>query len=177
MSKKALVGLLSLVVSALSNAPVHAMVLSPYVYCAEILGQVQDQEIRNVILRNIEAYYLGANFPDVGYLGKYLGQASSGKAYGEGTHWDEFLDAYKRALFKLYRHPMTENPMAFLLSWAFATHRVSDDIWHYDGNLVRINLRPVISQHPRSVTMGLFLDLQTWKDYHGLTLIKWQTRE
>ena len=135
MSKKALVGLLSLVVSALSNAPVHANGAFTHMYIAQkSLEQVQDQEIRNVILRNIEAYYLGANFPDVGYLGKYLGQASSGKAYGEGTHWDEFLDAYKRALFKLYRHPMTENPMAFSFIMGVATHRVSDDIWHYDGN-------------------------------------------
>jgi hypothetical protein len=67
---------------------------------------------------------------------------TSGKHYGEGAHWDEFLNAYKRALFKTYTNPIEQAPMAVSFMMGVATHRVSDDIWHngYDTEGQNANL-------------------------------------
>lgn len=127
MFNKKLVGLFLAMVCTFINVNAYACGAFTHMYIAKkALEQIQDEEIKTIISKNMEAYYLGANFPDVGYAAGKLG----GKDYGESTHWDEFLNAFKRTLFKSYKRPMTDAPAAFSFLMGVATHRVSDDIWH-----------------------------------------------
>jgi hypothetical protein len=133
------------VVFALANGCAYAAGGFTHMYIAKkSFDAIKDPQIKKTIQENLGAYYLGAHFPDVGYIsnnlkdykellliiGKPEAMAISGKNYGEITHWDKFLDEYKNVLSGKYKHPITDNPAAFAFILGVATHRVSDDIWH-----------------------------------------------
>jgi hypothetical protein len=110
-------GVLFLVaMSAIANVRAYAAGGYTHMYIAQqAFLKTNDEEIRRTIGSNLEAYYLGAHFPDVGQmssfvngliakiadtvllvpLAKGLPSKISGKNYGEITHWDDFLDEYK----------------------------------------------------------------------------------
>lgn len=149
MFRKNLVVLFLASVFALANVCAYANGGFTHVYIAQkSFDAIKDAQIKKVISDNIWAYHLGAHFPDVGYTtdnlkflytivallgGDVKDVPLSGKNYGEGTHWDNFLEHYQSILLSRYQHPFTDSPasavaVAFILG--VATHRVSDDIWH-----------------------------------------------
>src|SRR5271166_5704862 len=144
MFKKNLSVLFLVMVFALANVCAYAAGGFTHVYIAKkSFDAIKDPQIKQVIQEYMWAYYLGAHFPDVGLtspgvkdyklLLSALGipaYAVSGKDYGEITHWDDFLDEYKNVLSAKYKHPITDNKIAFAFILGVATHRVSDDIWH-----------------------------------------------
>lgn len=89
----------------------------------EIIPLLPDPKARNVILDNMDAYLVGANYPDTGYVG--------GTQYGEDSHWEPFVSAYIAYLRENYTYPEQQNPklVAFLLG--IASHSLSDMVFHW----------------------------------------------
>jgi hypothetical protein len=167
MFTKPLLGLFLAILLALSTLSAHANGGFTHVYIAKkSLDAIEDPEIKNFLSNEkyIWAYYLGAHFPDVGYtdrnvrgissaelfivamLTAYLGKKpedllTSGKDYGEATHWDDFLKNYKKILIDEHPHPIKDNPVASAFILGVATHRVSDDIWHNRKDNIELNYK------------------------------------
>jgi hypothetical protein len=142
-------GVLSLAaVLVLANVRAYASGGYTHMYIAQKAADaIKDEQTARTIKANLAAYYLGAHFPDVGLVSNNLKDLeiasmvvqqrltglTSGKNYGEITHWDDFLDEYKNVLLAKYEHPITDSKQsqaAFAFILGVATHRVSDDIWH-----------------------------------------------
>lgn len=88
----------------------------------ELVSQLQDTNLQNLIKNNMDAYLVGSNYPDTGYV--------TGATYGEDSHWEPFILAYIAYLRENYAHPEQQNPklVAFLLG--IASHSMSDIIFH-----------------------------------------------
>lgn len=88
----------------------------------ELIPQLTDSNLRNLIQDNMDAYLVGSNYPDTGYV--------SGAGYGEDSHWEPFIMAYIAYLRENYTYPEQQNPklVAFLLG--IASHSISDIIFH-----------------------------------------------
>ncbi len=88
----------------------------------QALLQLPDKELKNLIENNMDAYLVGSNYPDTGYM--------QGTHYGDASHWQKFIDTFVTYLHERYSYPEQQNPklVAFLLGCA--THVVSDQIFH-----------------------------------------------
>lgn len=89
----------------------------------ELIPLLPDAKARNLILDNMDAYLVGANYPDTGYL--------KGTDYGEDSHWEPFISTYIAYLRDNYAYPEQQNPklVAFLLG--IASHSLSDIVFHW----------------------------------------------
>jgi hypothetical protein len=88
----------------------------------EVIPHLSDRDLKNLIENNLDAYLVGSNYPDSGYM--------QGTHYGDATHWQKFIDTSVIYLHERYPYPEQQNPalVAFLLGCA--THIVSDQVFH-----------------------------------------------
>lgn len=97
--------------------------ISHIYFARQAAERVQDTALRDLLKKYDNAYAVGSNYPDTGYI--------KGTQYGEDSHWDPFIFTFADYLRDTYAHPEQENPklVAFLLGCA--THRVSDELFHW----------------------------------------------
>lgn len=81
-----------------------------------------DKQLKNLILNNMDAYLVGSNFPDTGYI--------QGTSYGLDSHLEIFINTFITYLHEQYSFPEQQNPklVAFLLGCA--THQTVDQLFH-----------------------------------------------
>lgn len=89
----------------------------------ETIAQLPDQQLRNLLQDNLDAYLVGAYYPDSGYVG--------GNHYGEDSHWDPFIYAFADYIKETYPNPAVQNPKLVAFLFGCATHRVSDENMHW----------------------------------------------
>lgn len=89
----------------------------------ESISQLSDSRLRNVIQDNLDAYLVGAHYPDSGFV--------PGTGYGEDSHWDKFIYTFAEYLNEKYKNPLLENPKLVAFLMGCATHRMSDEIIHF----------------------------------------------
>lgn len=89
----------------------------------EAITKLPDPALRNLLLDNIDAYLVGAYYPDSGYI--------KGNLYGEDSHWDPFIYAFADYLKEKYIDPVSQNPKLVAFLFGCAAHRVSDEIMHW----------------------------------------------
>jgi len=89
----------------------------------EAISKLPNAALRNLILNNLDAYLVGAFYPDSGYI--------KGNLYGEDSHWDAFIYAFTDHLKAKYTDPITQNPQLVAFLFGCAAHRVSDEIMHW----------------------------------------------
>ncbi|MDX1900473.1 MAG: zinc dependent phospholipase C family protein [Gammaproteobacteria bacterium] len=83
-----------------------------------------DKRLRDLIQNNMDAYLVGANYPDTGYV--------PGTHYGEDSHWEPFLNAFVSWIHAHYTDPLDQNPKLVAFLMGCVTHSVSDRIFHAD---------------------------------------------
>ena len=88
----------------------------------ESIQQLPDAKLRHLLLDNIDAYRVGAYYPDSGYISNNL--------YGEDSHWDPFIEAFADYINETYPNFMEQNPKLVAFLFGCAAHRVSDQIMH-----------------------------------------------
>lgn len=88
----------------------------------ETINKLPNPQLRNLLTNNLDAYLVGAYYPDSGYV--------NGAHYGEDSHWDEFIYAFTDHIKEKYKNPFAENPKLVAFLFGCATHRVSDEITH-----------------------------------------------
>lgn len=89
----------------------------------EAIAKIPDTALRNLILTNLDAYLVGAYYPDSGYI--------KGNLYGEDSHWDAFIYAFTDHLKSKYTDPVSQNPKLVAFLFGVAAHRVSDEVMHW----------------------------------------------
>lgn len=89
----------------------------------ESIEQLPDVKLKNLLYNHIDAYLVGANYPDSGYV--------DGTHYGEDSHWEPFITTFIRYLRDKYAFPEEQAPdlVAFLMGCA--THSMSDIVFHW----------------------------------------------
>lgn len=88
----------------------------------QAIKQIPDTTLRNLLNDNLDAYLIGAYYPDSGYV--------RNTHYGEDSHWDEFIYNFADYIKEKYKDPILENPRLLAFLFGCATHRVSDEIMH-----------------------------------------------
>lgn len=88
----------------------------------EAIDQIPDKTLRNILKDNLDAYLVGAYYPDSGY--------QKGAHYGEESHSDPFIYAFADYLKEKYKNPALENPKLVAFLFGCASHRVDDAIFH-----------------------------------------------
>lgn len=83
---------------------------------------LSEKQLKNLILNNMDAYLVGSNFPDTGYI--------QGTDYGLDSHLEGFINTFITYLHEQYSFPEQQNPklVAFLLGCA--THQTVDQLFH-----------------------------------------------
>lgn len=89
----------------------------------EAIKQLPDAELRHLLQDNIDAYLVGAYYPDSGYIAE--------NSYGEDSHWDPFIQAFANYIKETYQDPAVQHPKLLAFLFGCAAHRVSDDILHH----------------------------------------------
>lgn len=111
----------------------HASGGITHMYIAkESINKITDPLLRQVLNNHLDAYLVGAYYPDSGYI--------QGASYGEISHWDPFINAFKDYLKTHYRHPLKENPKLAAFLFGCAAHRVTDEIMHW-------TFYPIVAEH------------------------------
>lgn len=87
------------------------------------IDKLPDAQLRHLLLDNLDAYLVGAVYPDSGYV--------DGTHYGEDSHWDPFIYAFASYLNEKYADPATENPKLVAFLFGCAVHRISDEVMHW----------------------------------------------
>jgi hypothetical protein len=114
---------ISLFLSCLSH-PVYAGGGITHMFIAqETIALLPDAKLRNLLLDNLDAYTVGAYYPDSGYVGD--------NRYGEDSHWDPFINAFANYIKEKYPDPIAQNPKLIAFLFGCASHRVSDEIIHW----------------------------------------------
>ena len=89
----------------------------------ETISRLPDPQLRNLLQNNLEAYLVGAYYPDSGYVG--------GNHYGEDSHWDPFIYTFADYIKEKYPQPDLQNPKLVAFLFGCASHRLSDEIMHW----------------------------------------------
>jgi|SRR5579885_4552 hypothetical protein len=89
----------------------------------EAIAKLPDAKLRNLLIDNLDAYLVGAYYPDSGYV--------NGNTYGEDSHWDPFIFTFADYLKEKYTDPATQNPKLVAFLFGCAAHRMSDEIIHW----------------------------------------------
>jgi len=82
-----------------------------------------DARLRNLLLDNLDAYLVGAYYPDSGFI--------KGTHHGEDSHYDSFIYAFAEYLKENYTDAAQQNPKLVAFLFGCAVHRVSDDVTHW----------------------------------------------
>lgn len=94
-----------------------------HMYIAEqVVSKLPDRQLRNLILDNLDAYLVGAYYPDSGYV--------KGNDYGEFSHWQPFMNAFIKHLKSQYQNPAVENPKLVAFLMGCSVHVKSDIVTH-----------------------------------------------
>ena|SRR3990167_6062797 len=106
---------------------------SPYIYAGggiihmliakEAIPKMSSEQLRTLLETNMDAYLVGSNYPDSGYV--------KNTHYGEMSHWDPFIFTFVDYLREKYKDPVIENPKLVAFLFGCATHRVSDVVIHW----------------------------------------------
>lgn len=83
---------------------------------------LDDPVLQKIINDNLDAYLVGAYYPDSGYV--------DGTGYGEDSHWDPFIFAFADYIKTTYPDYAHQNPKLVAFLFGCAAHRVSDEIAH-----------------------------------------------
>lgn len=95
-----------------------------HMYIAEqAIERLGDAQLRHLLWNNLEAYLVGAYYPDSGYI--------RGSHYGEISHWDPFIYAFADYIKEKYKDPVQQNPKLVAFLFGCAVHRVSDEVTHF----------------------------------------------
>ncbi len=89
----------------------------------ETIAKLPNETLRHLLLDNLEAYLVGAYYPDSGYV--------KGTHYGEDSHWDPFIYAFADHIKENYSDPVVQHPKLVAFLFGCAVHRVSDEIIHW----------------------------------------------
>ncbi|MBV9575208.1 MAG: zinc dependent phospholipase C family protein, partial [Gammaproteobacteria bacterium] len=89
----------------------------------QTIAQLPDAKLRNLLLNNMDAYLVGAYYPDSGYI--------QGTGYGEDSHWDPFIFAFTDYIKEKYPNAIEQNPRLVAFLFGCAAHRESDEIIHW----------------------------------------------
>jgi hypothetical protein len=89
----------------------------------ETISYISDPTLRNLLLDNLDAYRVGAYYPDSGYTKK--------SHYGEDSHGDLFIYTFADYIKEKYPIPELQNPKLVAFLFGCASHRVSDEIIHW----------------------------------------------
>lgn len=111
------------VVISLPSQAFAAGSVSHIYFSREAVHHVTHSELVTLLHSKDAALVVGSAYPDTGYL--------PGTTYGEDSHWDPFIFAFADDLKERYVDPVAERPdlVAFLMGCA--SHRVSDEIFHW----------------------------------------------
>ncbi|MFZ2314504.1 MAG: zinc dependent phospholipase C family protein [Gammaproteobacteria bacterium] len=89
----------------------------------ETIKQLSSAELRHLLQDNMDAYLVGAYYPDSGYIAE--------NSYGEDSHWDPFIHAFADYIKETYPDPAIQQPKLLAFLFGCAAHRVSDEILHH----------------------------------------------
>ena len=89
---------------------------------SEVVQQLPDKPLRDLLLANMDAYLVGAYYPDSGYV--------DGAHYGEISHWDPFIYAFADYIDDQYADPVAQNPRLIAFLFGCAAHSVADIVSH-----------------------------------------------
>src|SRR5580692_7784230 len=86
----------------------------------DAIAKIPNAELRHLLINNLDAYLVGAYYPDSGYVG--------GNHYGEDSHRDSFIDTFTDYIKEKYPHPAMQNPKLVAFLFGCASHKISDEI-------------------------------------------------
>src|SRR3990167_8071088 len=89
----------------------------------QVIAALPDAQLRDLLQNNLDAYLVGAYYPDSGYV--------KGTGYGEDSHWDPFIYTFADYIKEKYTQPALQNPKLVAFLFGCAAHRVSDEIMHW----------------------------------------------
>jgi hypothetical protein len=89
----------------------------------EAIALLPNQELRQLLLKHMDAYLVGAYYPDSGYV--------EGTGYGEDSHWDPFIHTFADYIKTAYPDFRKQNPDLVAFLFGCAAHRVSDEVTHW----------------------------------------------
>jgi hypothetical protein len=89
----------------------------------ETIAQIPDPTLRSILSDNLDAYMVGAYYPDSGYV--------QGAEYGEDSHWDPFIFAFADYIKDTYPDAINTHPKLVAFLFGCAVHRVSDEVMHW----------------------------------------------
>lgn len=120
--KKGLLGFFLLLASLFTYAYAGGGITHMFL-AEETIALLPDAQLRNLLLDNLEAYLVGAYYPDSGYVAK--------DSYGEDSHWDFFIYTFADYIKEKYPDPAMQNPKLVAFLFGCAAHRISDEIIHW----------------------------------------------
>ncbi|MEO8402669.1 MAG: zinc dependent phospholipase C family protein, partial [Gammaproteobacteria bacterium] len=88
----------------------------------ETIAKLQDKELANLLLNNMDAYLVGSNYPDTGFI--------RGTHYGNASHWETFINTFVIYLREKYPFPDQQNPKLVAFVLGCAAHDISDQVFH-----------------------------------------------
>lgn len=106
----------------LNNAALAGGGMTHMFVAAESITKLTDKNLRDLLLNNMDAYLVGAYYPDSGF--------AKGTHYGEDSHWNPFLYTFADYLNEKYSDPIVENPKLVAFLFGCASHSVSDIVLH-----------------------------------------------
>lgn len=89
----------------------------------EAINYLPEANLRHILLNNMDAYLVGSNYPDTGFV--------QGTEYGEDSHWDPFIFTLTDYIKEKYQNPLIENPKLVAFLFGCAAHSKSDIIMHW----------------------------------------------
>lgn len=89
----------------------------------ETIALLPDATLRGILLSHLDAYRVGAYYPDSGFVGN--------NEYGEDSHWDTFINTFMQHIKLTYPNPAQSNPKLVAFFFGCAVHRLSDEIMHW----------------------------------------------
>lgn len=135
-----------------------------HMYIAQqAIKEISDPHLRYLLLTNLDAYLVGAYYPDSGYI--------KGLKYGEISHWDPFVNAFSQYLQKEYTDPVIQNPKLVAFLFGIASHRVSDEVIHWifykelAAKDFRNNQEEANNYGDVSIDLLLAVDKNQWENY------------
>lgn len=109
---------------SLTMSTSHAGGGMTHMYIAEsALAHLSDARLRHLLQDHMDAYLVGAYYPDTGCI--FNGE------FCEDSHWDEFIYTFAKLIKEKYPDPVQQHPALVAFLFGCAVHRVSDQIIHW----------------------------------------------
>ena len=108
---------------SLSSTGFAAGSIAHMLIAKESIALLPDAKLRSLLTDNMDAYLVGSNYPDSGYV--------DGARYGEDSHWDPYISAFIDHLKEKYPYPADQNPKVVAFMLGCATHVKADIVFHW----------------------------------------------